>query len=275
VQRPVITLTTDFGTADTFVGTMKGVIMGIAPDAQIVDLTHEVPPQDVRTGAFALASSYRYFPVGTIHIAVVDPGVGTRRHPIAVTTDIATFVCPDNGLLSYPLDEAHAFVERNPFAMGRVGLPKNWHAVHLSNTDYWLRPPSATFHGRDIFAPAAAHLAIGVPIASMGNRVRDLAAFAVPRPRTSPGTTVGEVLHVDRFGNLITNVRHSDLPEGQLHIRIAGVAISGLSETYQDGADLIALMGSSGTLEIAFRNGNASRTLGVTAGADVHIVGLS
>jgi len=273
MQPPIITLTTDFGTADTFVGAMKGVILGIAPDAQIIDLSHEVPPQDVQAGAFALASAYRYFPPGTIHVAVVDPGVGTRRHPVAVTTNGATFICPDNGLLSYPLDEARAFVDRPPFVMGRVALPHDWHAVHLSNADYWLQPPSSTFHGRDIFAPVAGHLAAGVAIAAMGTRVLDLAAFALPRPRSAGDTSIGQVLHVDHFGNLITNLHPANLPDGQqLEIRVGGAAIAGISETYQDGVDLVALIGSSGTLEIAFRNGNAARTLGVAVGADVHVI---
>jgi S-adenosyl-L-methionine hydrolase (adenosine-forming) len=273
MQPPIITLTTDFGTADTFVGTMKGVILGIAPNAQIIDLTHDIAPQDIHAGAFSLASAYHYFPRGTIHVAVIDPGVGTRRRPIAVTTDRATFICPDNGLLSYPLDEVSAHVDRDPFVMGRVALPTAWHAIHLSNAQYWLQPLSSTFHGRDIFAPVAAHLAMGIAPAAMGTRIADLAAFAVPRTRTVPGAAIGQVLHVDRFGNLITNIRPDNLPQGQLSIRVGGAAIAGISKSYQDGTDLVALIGSSGTLEIAFRNGNASQTLGVTVGADVHVNG--
>lgn len=272
MQPPIITLTTDFGTTDTFVGTMKGVILRIAPDAQIIDITHDIPPQDIHAGAYALASAYRYFPPGTIHVVVIDPGVGTRRHPIAVTTDNATFVTPDNGLLSYPLEEARAFVERDPFVMGRVSVPQGWHAARLTNADFWLEPLSSTFHGRDIFAPTAAHIATGVALTSLGTRTMDLAAFAIPRPRIVPGTAIGQILHIDRFGNLITNLRQTDIPTGSIEIRVGGTAIAGLSETYQDGADIVALIGSSGTLEIAFRNGNASRTLGAPVGADVHVV---
>jgi S-adenosylmethionine hydrolase len=272
MQRPIVTLTTDFGTADTFVGTMKGVILGIAPEAQIVDLTHQVPPRDVQAGAFALAAAYRYFPAGTIHVAVIDPGVGTRRHPIVVATQTATFVCPDNGLLSYPLDHAGAHVDRDPFIMGRVALPDEWHGVHLSNADYWLDPVSATFHGRGIFAPVAGHLANGVSMASMGTRTLDIAAFAVPRPRSGRGASVGQVLHIDHFGNLITNLLPANLPQGRIEVRVGGATIPGLSENYQDGGDLVALIGSSGTLEIAFRNGNASRTLGASIGAEVHVI---
>jgi S-adenosyl-L-methionine hydrolase (adenosine-forming) len=280
MQPPIITLTTDFGTADTFVGTMKGVILSIAPDAQIVDLTHEIPPQDVHSGAFALASAYRYFPAGAIHVAVIDPGVGTRRHPIAVATPTATFVCPDNGLLSYPLADADAHVERDAFAMGRVALPDGWHATHLSNPDFWLQPLSSTFHGRDIFAPAAAYLARGIAVGSLGNRVADLAAFAIPKARQTPGTTIGQVLHIDRFGNLVTNIAQSELPIAgsatrsaeNLRIVVQGAVIEGLSESYQDGKDLLALIGSGGTIEIAFRNGSAARTLGATMGADVHVI---
>lgn len=273
MPAPIITLTTDFGTSDAFVGTMKGVILGIAPDANIVDLTHDIAPQDVQGGAYSLASSVNYFPPGTIHVAVIDPGVGTRRRPIAVDTGSAIYICPDNGLLSYPLEHAGAHVDRADFTMGRVAVPQGWQATHLSTANYWLQPLSSTFHGRDIFAPLAAHLAAGVSLSAMGTRVIDLAAFALPRPRLAGDTAVGQVLHIDRFGNLITNLRTSDLPAGRLEIRIGGVAIAGLSESYQDGTDLLALIGSSGTLEVAFRNGNASRTIGAPVGADVHVIG--
>jgi S-adenosylmethionine hydrolase len=272
---PIITLTTDFGTADSFVGTMKGVILSIAPDAQIVDLTHDIPPQDVQAGAFAVASAYPYFPAGTIHVIVVDPGVGTQRLPIAVATGSTTFVCPDNGLLSRALDQTGARVGGVPFAMARTALPDTWHAVHLTNADYWHQPLSTTFHGRDIFAPVAAHLASGSPIESMGVRITNLVAFAVPQPTSVSGTSIGQVLHVDRFGNLTTNLRSSDLPQGQLEIHVGGKAIAGLSETYQDGGDLIALIGSGGTLEIAVRNGDASRALDSTVGAEVHVISRS
>ena len=272
MQPPIITLTTDFGTADTFVGVMKGVILHIAPGAQIVDLTHDIPPQSVHAGAYALASAHRYFPSGTIHVVVVDPGVGTRRHPIAVRADNATFITPDNGLLSYLLDKANAFVEHDPFVIGRVAVPHNWHAIHLTNADYWLAPLSSTFHGRDIFAPIAAHIAAGVAITTLGTRTMDLAAFAIPRPQVGPGTAAGQVLHIDRFGNLITNLRQTDLPTGKIEIRVGRTTIPVLSETYQDGAGLVALIGGGGELEIAFRNGNASRTLGAPIGTDVHVI---
>lgn len=271
MPTPTITLTTDFGTTDSFVGAMKGVILSIISDVQVVDLTHEIPPQDVHAAAFTLASAYRYFPPGTIHVAVIDPDVGTRRLPLAVATGNAIFICPDNGLLSYLLAEVGVDVKCEPFIKGQVALPSGWRAIHLSNPDYWLNPLSSTFHGRDIFAPVAAHLATGVALASMGSPVLDIAAFAIPRPRIAPGISKGQVLHVDRFGNLITNLRVSDLPTGKLEVRIGAVTISGLAETYQDGASLVALIGSGGTVEIAFRNGSASRKLGITVGSEVHV----
>ena len=266
MARPIITLTTDFGLADGFVPSMKGVIATIAPEANVVDVTHDVPPQDVRYGAYALGSTYRYFPADAIHVAGIDPGVGTRRRPIAVRTGHGTFVCPDNGLLSYVIADTGARVELEPFVPGRVTPPTKWLAYQLTKEQYWLHPLSSTFHGRDIFAPAAAHLANGTPLHDLGIGVIDLAAFALPEPREEPGTAIGQVIHIDRFGNLITNLRQAHLPAAPLRVQVASQVIDGLSKTYQDNVDVLALIGSGGTLEIAFPNANAAKTLGVIMG---------
>ena len=247
---------------------MKGVILGICRDAEIVDVTHDVPRQNVREGAYLFSTSYRHFPAGTAHVVVVDPGVGTERRPIAVRSPDATFVCPDNGLLSYVLAEAG-------------GLPSGWQAHHLTNRDLWLPNVSATFHGRDIFAPVAAHLAAGTPIESVGPAIDDLVTFEARQPRVENGQVLGEVVHVDRYGNLITNITLQDLSSRAgsardlaptaIIVEIADREIVGLSQTYQSGDGLVALMGSSGTLEIAVRNGNAAAELSAGVGASVWV----
>ncbi len=276
MARPIITLTTDFGTSDPFVGTMKGVILGICPDAEIVDLTHGVPAQDVRAGAYLLSTSHRHFPDGTTHVIVVDPGVGTERRPIAVQSPAATFVCPDNGLLSYVLAGAGG---------GHSPLPKGWQARHITNADPWLPEVSSTFHGRDVFAPVAAHLAAGVPIDSVGPAIDDLVTFDVLEPKVADGQVLGEVIHVDRYGNLITNITASHLssrgvttgdpspsPEpARIVVEIADHEIAGLSQTYQDRDGLAAFIGSNGTLEVALRNGNAATEVSAGVGASVWV----
>ena len=202
----VITLTTDFGTSDWFVGTMKGVIAGIAPKATIIDLTHDLPPGDIRGGAFALAASYRFFPKGTVHVAVVDPGVGSRRKAIAVQTAKGFFVGPDNGVLSWALVKEKA------------------KAVHaLENEAYFLKPVSQTFHGRDVFAPVAAHLSRGVPIKKLGPALKDFVRLDWPEPRRQRGGIEGEVVYIDRFGNAITNLEERP---------VAGVPIAASCEVY-------------------------------------------
>jgi len=185
----VITLTTDFGTYDWFVGTLKGVIADIAPKAKVIDLTHDLPPGDIRGGAFALEAGCRFFPKGTVHVAVVDPGVGSRRKAIAVQTASGVFVGPDNGVLSWAL-------AKEKFVAIQV----------LENEDYFLHPVSQTFHGRDVFAPVAAHLSRGVPIKKFGPALKDFVRLDWPEPRRQRGGVEGEVVYIDRFGNAITNI---------------------------------------------------------------------
>ncbi len=252
----VITLLTDFGTADAYVGILHGTILRINPAATVVDLCHEVPPQDVRAGAFILSTAYPYFAPDTIHVAVVDPGVGGERQAIAVRTARGVFLAPDNGLLSYVL-------AREPVQQ----------MVQLTNSTYWLAPLSHTFHGRDVFAPVAAHLSLGVPLGDLGRATDHAMRFAIPVARADEdGTIHGEVLHVDRFGNLITNLTQELLPLGQqLQIQVAGRQIRGPAESYSQAGEgeLLALFGSSGYLEIALRNGSAATALQAGPGTPV------
>jgi S-adenosylmethionine hydrolase len=256
MSRPVIALTTDFGQADGYVGIMKGVMLGICPQAVLVDVCHEIRPQAVRQTAFVLESASPFFPVGTVHVVVVDPGVGTDRRPVVVTTDVATYVAPDNGVLSLILAQGSART-----------------AVHLTEPRYRLIPVSATFHGRDIFAPAAAHLACGVDPHEMGDEIglSELVALNDLEPvRQSEGSWLGEVVHVDRFGNLVTSFRATQVATRH-SIQIAGEQIPSLSRTYADVSpgDLVAYVGSSGYLEIAVREGSAATTLGADVGDPV------
>jgi len=256
-ENPIITLTTDFGIADSYVGAMKGVILGIAPRAAVVDITHEVPPQAVEAGAFLLGDAWRFFPRGTIHVAVVDPGVGTARRAIAVETPDGFGVGPDNGVLSPLLEAATRVVELQEAR--------------------WFRPVvSATFHGRDIFAPVAAHLATGESLDHFGPAVVDAIRLVPREARIDGDTLVGEVIHVDRFGNLVTTITAPNLTGWKgVQVEIAGWSIPALAMTYggdvagSAGADLRALIGSSGRLEIAAAGGSAARVTGASRGARV------
>jgi S-adenosylmethionine hydrolase len=253
----VITLTTDFGTSDWFVGTMKGVIASIAPQCMVVDLTHDLPPGNIRGGAFALAASHRFFPKGTIHVAVIDPGVGSRRRAIAVQTANGVFVGPDNGVLSWALAKEK---------------PRAIHA--LENEAYFLQPVSQTFHGRDIFAPVAAHLSRGVPIQKLGPALKEFVRLDWPEPRVRRGGLEGEVVYIDRFGNAITNL------EGRL-LEGSGRASCEVHAKRRWNCPLktfyqavppkrpVALVGSSGFLEIAVNGGSAERVLGLRIGTRV------
>ena len=273
MARPIITLTTDFGTADTFVGAMKGVILSICPDAAIVDLTHEISPQDIRAAAYVFDTAHVAFPHGTTHLVVVDPGVGTNRRAIAVQSPDATFVCPDNGVLSYVIDREAGFtVEGEPFAPVSAPLPAGWAARQLTNRRYWREPISNTFHGRDIFAPVAAHLAAGELLEVFGSAVDEITAFAVPHAKETKDVVSGVVIHIDRFGNLITNIEaRLVMGTGAPVIDVGGHEIDGLSRSYQDGEDLVALIGSNGCLEIAVPNGNAASTLAGGVGMPVRV----
>ena len=263
-RRPLITLTTDFGLADHFVGVMKGVILNINAEADVVDLSHEVAAHDILDGTFLIAQSYRYFPQGTIHLVVVDPGVGSNRRPILVTTGHYQFVAPDNGVLSFLYD-------RDEFCEVR----------HLTNEQYFLKPVSHTFHGRDIFAPVAAWLSKGVEVDRFGQRITDYVRLAMLRPLRSPeGTVTGAILKVDTFGNLITNITPQDVPElfsekfPRFTIIINHQAITRLRTSYSTGnpSELFAILGSSGYLEVSTNQGSAATVLKASRGDEVKFV---
>lgn len=258
---PIVTLMTDFGLKDGNVGVMKGVIWSIAPHTQIADLSHLIQPQDIAEAALILARSLPYFPAGTVHVCVVDPGVGTSRRPIAVELGEQRVVAPDNGLITMALENAEA--RRQPIL-----------AVHLDQPAYWLESVSHVFHGRDIFAPVAAHLANGTPLSQVGTPVQDLVRLDLPHPQRTPDGWVSQVIHVDHFGNLSTNLRREHLgsPTG-LRLRIGGAEISDFVRTFGErppGA-LVSLFGSTGNLIISEVNGSAARRLNVRVGAPVEV----
>jgi S-adenosylmethionine hydrolase len=268
-MRPngIITLTTDFGLTDSYVGSMKGVILGIAPEVRLVDITHSIGPQDTNQAAHILKTFYRYFPPGTIHLVIVDPGVGSQRRAIAFQTPEAIFIAPDNGLLTEAWSDARAH-------WGSEGCL----VVELAERRYWRDRVSNTFHGRDIFAPAAAHLATGVPLTAFGPRLTTIHETTLEQLiRGRSGELVGRIIHVDHFGNCITNITPRDLERAgkgnDLIITIIDQHISGLRQTYADGTigALFALIGSSDHLELVVRNGNAAQMLGVGIGDIVRI----
>ena len=253
----VITLTTDFGTHDWFVGTMKGVILGINPRARIVDLTHDIPAGDTRAGAFALAAGCNYFPEGTIHVAVVDPGVGGPRRPIAVRTKRFIFIGPDNGLLSLALTNQQVRTVRL-----------------LQNKRLFLPEISQTFHGRDMFAPVAAHLSRGVGFRKVGTRAGSYVQLDWPKASATRDRVDGQVVHIDRFGNAITNIPGDMLPsEGILAVLSGGKRLCRVESFYDavPAGKPVAVVGSTGTLEIAINRGMASTQLGLQTGAAIRI----
>ena len=259
MPAPILTLTTDFGLSDHYVGTMKGVILGIRPTAEIVDITHEVQPFEIADGAFTIAQTYRYFPKNTIHVVVVDPGVGSTRRPLLAESGGHYFVAPDNGVLSMVFGERKTRV---------------W---HVTNERYFLHPVSRTFHGRDVFAPVAAHLASGVPPARFGKRIEDhlLLTFAQPIPN-GKNVWTGTILKVDRFGNLATNLHINDFPgvktrPFELHLGPRTVSRLALTFTECEPGDIFVVVGSSGYLEIASNQSSAARTLGCGAGIPVEL----
>lgn len=257
-----ISLLTDFGLQDAFVGVMKAVILSIAPEVQIVDLSHQVPPQNVLHGAILLADAYRYFPSGSIHLAVVDPGVGTGRAGLAARIGEHYFVAPDNGLLTGVYEQADQYGE-------------DIQVVRLENRRYWLPNVSRTFHGRDLFAPVAAHLAAGIKLESLGPPLDQPARIPIPRPVQTEDGWRGEVLMCDAFGNLITNLSESQISAGIVReIRIAGEMIRKIVGTFGEGqpGELIALIDSSGRLSISVVNGSAANRLKVAPGGSVDVI---
>jgi len=238
---------------------MKGVILAINPDVTVVDITHGVIAHDILDGALTMGQAYKYFPAKTIHVVVVDPGVGTERRPILVAADQHYFVAPDNGVLSSVYDQTEAL-----------------HVWHITSEHYFRQPVSKTFHGRDIFAPVAAWLSKSWQTSAFGEAITDFTRFAIPKPKTSGNTIRGVVLRVDQFGNLITNLRVEDVPalastDGKCTIKAGSAVVTKIVGTFAEGAsgEVVGIIGSSGYLEICVNKTNAARTLGIGRGAEV------
>lgn len=261
MTRPIITLTTDYGTNDHLVGVLKGVILNINPEVNIVDITHSILAHDILDGALTLSQAYKYFPSKTIHLVVVDPGVGTARRPILVAGDTHYFVAPDNGVLSAIYDQSESLYVWN-----------------ITSEHYFRQPVSNTFHGRDIFAPVAAWLSKSWQTASFGEEITDFVRFAIPKPKVSGNTTKGIVLRVDNFGNLITNLTAEDVPAliasgAKFTIRVGNAAVTKIVPTFAQGAagETFAIIGSSGYVEVCVNKGNAARAVGAGRGAEVSV----
>jgi len=261
LSDPIITLTTDYGTNDHLVGTVKGVILKINPDVQIVDITHNVMPFDVLDGALAIGSAYKYFPSKTVHLVIVDPGVGTERRPLLVSGEQQFFVGPDNGVFSLVYEKEERITVR-----------------HVTAEHYFLNPVSKTFHGRDVFAPVAAWLTKVWQTPSFGEEITEYARFSLPKPKAADGAVKGVILRVDAFGNLMTNLTPADLPEQTLKnsaikMQVADKEIGKLVETFAEGEAgvAVAFLGSSGFIEIAVNKGSAAKQLGVGRGVAVSV----
>lgn len=251
---PIVTFTTDFGTNEHYVGAMKGVVLGLNPDAHIVDICNAVTPFDVLDGALTFGHAYHYYPAGTVHVIVVDPGVGTSRRPIVVDTGRHLLIAPDNGVLSLVYEREERVTVR-----------------HVTAEHYFLQPVSNTFHGRDIFASVAGWVSHGVDLTKLGEVITDYVRFAIPKPKTSAGVTKGVVIKVDRFGNLITNLTASDLPASGFRLTVGKTTIQNLRTAYAQGTpgEVFAIVGSMGYVEISANKGAAAQLCGAGRGAEV------
>ncbi len=263
-RKQVITFTTDFGLADHFVGVIKGVILNINPEVEFVDLSHQVSSYDIFEAAFTLAQSYRFFPADTIHLVVVDPGVGTARRPLLARSMYYKFVAPDNGVLSL-------IYERE----------ENVEVRHITSDHYFLNPVSNTFHGRDIFAPVVGWLSKGVEVDKFGDPIADFAKFSPPKPkRVNEQLVKGVVLRIDKFGNILTNISPEDIPQlfsenpPPFKIILNQQEITRLNLAYSMGkpSEVFAIVGSSGLLEICTNRGSAAKALNVSRGAEVGVM---
>lgn len=257
----IITLMTDFGLKDGNVGVMKGVIAGIAPQAQVVDISHLIGPQNIPEAALILLRSAPYFPANTIHVVVVDPGVGTQRRPMAARLGEQWYVGPDNGTITLLLEKVEKLAQHCTF-------------YHLDRPQFWLPQVSHVFHGRDIFAPMAAHLANGVKLEQTGSPFLDPLRLQLPQPQRSPSGWRGQVIHIDHFGNLATNLRVEHLEKSDLvTVSLGGVNIHGMVDTFGERppGSLVALFGSTGNLIVAVVNGSAAERLGIAAGDPVQV----
>jgi len=267
--KRIITLTTDFGTADPYVAAVKGAILSINPEVTIVDVSHDVEPHRIEQAVFVVSSALPYFPRHSIHIVVVDPDVGTERRALVLDEGLSIFIGPDNGVLSAGLsDEVRAGATKGPSA---VLVPPGKRAFSLTNPRYQLLPTSTTFHARDIFGPAAAYLSIGVTPSDFGPDVEQITVLPPFRGKQAGRGLVGRIIHIDRFGNAITTVRGEQLPLGAVRVDVGHHEIEGLSRSYADRGGPLALIGSSGFLEIALKGGSATGTLGLKLGDVVSV----
>ncbi len=269
----MITLLTDFGTRDSYVAEMKAVILRLNPRATIVDITHEVAPQAVAEAAVVLGRAFRVFAPDAVHVAVVDPGVGSDRSAVLLVTMEGRFLAPDNGLLTYAVREATeyegAIADAGFLQAVSMPVPAGCAAYRLSNEALWRKPVSDTFHGRDVFSPVAAHLSLGLPPADVGEPVESLTCLSIPHPRRRGDEIAGHVAHVDRFGNLVTTIEGAAIAGRDVGVTVGGSRVRGISRSYAEGGELLAITGSGGSLEIAARDGSAADALGVGVGESV------
>ena len=272
----IITLTTDFGYNDAYVAVVKGVILSTNSEANIVDITHSIEPQNIAQAAFILNTAYRHFPKQTVHLAVVDPDVGSERQGIIVKTPSAFFVAPDNGLLSHVINELSSttsLATQHPSGYERVTFKTGVEIVAITDPRFWRHPISFTFHARDIFAPVAAGISLGISIYEFGEKINSLYVFPVLKPSfDAQGNLIGQIVYIDNFGNLITNIKNSDIPKKDVIIETAGYCIQGVSNYYAQNEGIMAILGSAGYLEIALRNGSACDFLGMIVGDEIKVV---
>jgi len=273
----IITLTTDFGYDDAYVAALKGAILSINPEANIIDISHSIEPQNILQAAFILGIAYRYFPKQTIHVAIVDPGVGSERQGVIVKTPSALFVAPDNGILSYIIDDLFLVESRSltehTHGLKEIVFKTGLEAVAITDPRFWRHPVSPTFHGRDIFAPVAAGLSLGISLYEFGEKIRSLHVLSIPKPSFDPdGNLVGLVLYIDHFGTLITNIKNNELPGKDVLVEVAGHCIQGISDYYAQNEGVMAILGSGGYLEVSLRDGSACDFLGTVVGDEIKVI---
>ncbi|MEX2236098.1 MAG: SAM-dependent chlorinase/fluorinase [Dehalococcoidia bacterium] len=252
----LITLTTDFGLRGNYSGALKGAILSVCPQAQIVEITHEIGPQDIEEGVYVTSCAWPYYLPGAVHLAVVDPGVGTDRKAIAIRSPQGVFIGPDNGLLSACLPP-----QSRPAAEGAITLPPTFEAFHLVEPKYFRAEVSHTFHGRDLFGPVAGHVASGVPLEALGPALAEVHALPRTTATQDGGAINGSILHIDTYGNLVTNIPGEWLPAGPISVDIAGARAPGLGRTYGEASALFALVTSDGWLAVALPNSSAAAKL--------------
>jgi hypothetical protein len=271
----IITLTTDFGCDDAYVAAVKGAILSTNPQAHIIDISHSIQPQNIFQGAFILNAAYRSFPKQTVHVAIVDPGVGGERQGIILKTPSALFVGPDNGIFSYIVDDLSPVKTPSSQAtqeLTEVVFKTGLEAVAITDPRFWRHPVSHTFHGRDVFAPVAAGLSLDISIYEFGARINSLHVLPIPKPIRDPeGNLIGQILHIDHFGNLISNIKSNDLPGKDVTVELAGAYIQGITDYYAQSKGAMAIIGSSGYLEISLRDGSACDFLGTVVGDEIRV----